>query len=756
MILKTRLYEYQSKAVNKLSKLKVGALYMEQGTGKTRTALEIIKNKIDKSKAEVILWLCPCSVKNNLKEDIEKHTGYLPTENNIIIRGIESLSSSDRLYLQLLELVKKYKVYLIVDESNLVKNKLAIRTERIISIASFCKYKMILNGTPISKNEADLFAQWYILDWRILGYKSFYSFAANHLEYKKVRLPSGREITTDQIIRVLNVDYLTEKIAPYMYQIKKDEVLKELKPKEYHMRYFSLDDLQEEEYYETKELFLFNVVDWRSETIFKLFSALQHITSGKRVLSAPEKRMRTEKMYTWENNPRIQCLKRVIEEIGNDKCIIFAKYQDEINDIALLLQSENKSYIEFTGKISQKKRQENREKFKNDVQFMLANKQCGAYGLNLQFCHNIIFYSNDFDLATRLQAEDRVHRIGQEKTVHIYDICCKYTIDVFIANCLINKENLLKSFKDEIDRWRTVEEEDVKKMYLNSGIINIGYSYTDKKAIIENYVKEHNIKHVIIFYPDKWQKIEYDAEFVEYSEIIMYRTFYPLLEKINDDYLLVFDECMRVKKRNDLTYNCAHHYCHQTSHKLVFEYFPIIDNLNDFMILLDFIDDGRYRNKSFDYELLKDYPIGIKKRHIRLDKIYAATPTDKELLNYQKEKEKLFNNLGNKDPNTIPRNLHLFAGKRKKVTDDKYYVARTNRYKKENVVTYKDIINGHECFIVDFPIRQMIFNDFVKKSNIQKLTFIHSGFKVDDVYYNKYSEWIKMLEEFYVKADLYK
>lgn len=486
MILKTRLYEYQSKAVDKLSKLKVGALYMEQGTGKTRTALEIIKNKMSKGKVEVVLWLCPCSVKNNLKEDIIKHTGELPTENNIIIRGIESLSSSDKLYLQLSELVKNYKVYLIVDESNLVKNKMAIRTERIISISSFCKYKMILNGTPISKNEADLFAQWYILDWRILGYKSFYSFAANHLEYKTVKLPSGREITTDQIIRVLNVDYLTEKIAPYMYQIKKDEVLKELKPKQYHMRYFFLDDLQEEEYYETKELFLFNVVDWRSETIFKLFSALQHITSGKRVLSAPEKRMRTENMYTWENNPRIQCLKRTLEDIGEDKCIIFAKYQDEINDIALLLQSENKSYIEFTGKISQKKRQENREKFKNDVQFMLANKQCGAYGLNLQFCHNIIFYSNDFDLATRLQAEDRVHRIGQEKTVNIYDICCEYTIDVFIANCLQNKSNLLDSFKKQISIWKeAIEMEKIRIRQMNSIKDNdfyniLGYFFASK------------------------------------------------------------------------------------------------------------------------------------------------------------------------------------------------------------------------------------------------------------------------------------
>lgn len=487
MILKTKLYEYQSKAVDKLLKLKVGALYMEQGTGKTRTALEIIKNKTDKGKVEVVLWLCPCSVKNNLKEDVIKHTGQKPSENNIIIRGIESLSSSDRLYLQLLELVKNYKVYLIVDESNLVKNKLAIRTERIINLSAFCKYKLILNGTPISKNEADLFAQWYILDWRILGYQSFYSFAANHLEYKTVKLPSGRVITTDQIIRVLNVDYLTEKIAPYMYQIKKDEVLRNLKEKEYHTRYFYMEDEQEVEYYETKDIYLFNVVDWRAETIFKLFAALQHITSGRRVLSAPQNRMRTDKMFTWQNNPRIQCLKDVLDEIGEGKCIIFAKYQDEIDDISLLLQSENKSYIEFTGRINQKKRQKNREDFKEHTQFMLANKQCGAYGLNLQFCHNVIFYSNDFDLATRLQAEDRVHRIGQTETVNIYDICCKYTIDSFISRCLQDKSNLLASFKKQIAIWKEAAAmEKIKIRQMNSVIDKdfyslLGYLFASKK-----------------------------------------------------------------------------------------------------------------------------------------------------------------------------------------------------------------------------------------------------------------------------------
>lgn len=75
------------------------------------------------------------------------------------------------------------------------------------------KYKPILNGTPLSKNEKDLYQQWRILDRHILGYSSFWSFAANHIEYdSKVR-----------IRRCLNLDYLSEKIAPYTFQVKRNE-----------------------------------------------------------------------------------------------------------------------------------------------------------------------------------------------------------------------------------------------------------------------------------------------------------------------------------------------------------------------------------------------------------------------------------------------------------------------------------------------------------------------------------------------------
>lgn len=440
----TDLMPHQKTAVEKLGKLKVAALYMEQGTGKTRTMLSLIQPRLDKGKVDVVLWLCPCSVKKSLRDDLAYHCGEVPSE--IIIRGIESLSSSDKLYMQLLKLVEQHRVYLVVDESNLIKNPGAIRTERVTAISQRCQYKAILNGTPISRNEADLFAQWFVLDWRILGYKSYYSFAANHLEYWEIRRPDGSKYVDKSRVRnVLNLDYLTSKIAPYTYQVKKDECLK-LPDKKYRRVVAHMDNAQAEEYARVRWLYLMSVDEMKDDTIYKFFTALQHVASGRRVLSDPHEKMRTEPMYqNPKDNPRMQAL--VAEALeGNEKAIIFCKYQSEVTDALLLLPGS----VEFTGRLSQEKRQESLSKFRQDARFLVANKNCGAYGLNLQFCHKIIFYNNDFNLATRFQAEDRVHRIGQSHVVEIVDIVTDNTIDGFIADCLTRKKRLAEAFKRQI------------------------------------------------------------------------------------------------------------------------------------------------------------------------------------------------------------------------------------------------------------------------------------------------------------------
>ena len=444
MKLVTKLYKHQIKAVEKLSKIKVGALYMEMGTGKTRTALELIKQRLDRGKVDHVLWLCPCSVKENLKRDILKHC-----EGNLsmfTICGIETLSSSIRANAILLKLVQEKNVYLIVDESNLVKNHMAKRTQNIIRLASMCNYKLILNGTPISKNEKDLFSQWYILDWRILGYQSFWSFAGNHLEYDP-DIPG-------KINRCLNTDYLVRKIAPYAYQVQKSECL-DLPLKSYGTHYYDLTESQDWHYLEVADKLMFEVDEFKPETIYRLFSGLQSVISGFEVISTKQPMKRKPFFDKPMDNPRIRALFELIDTT-NDKVIIFCKYTQEILDIVTEINKKYGDYtaVPFYGKMNFKKRQKSIDMFRKKAQFFVANKTCAGYGLNLQFCSYIIYYSNDWTYATRAQSEDRVHRIGQTNNVHIIDICASNTLDVKILDSLYRKENLVDSFKSELEHQK--------------------------------------------------------------------------------------------------------------------------------------------------------------------------------------------------------------------------------------------------------------------------------------------------------------
>ena len=140
------------------------------------------------------------------------------------------------------------------------------------------------------------------------------------------------------------------------------------------------------------------------------------------------------------------------------KYIIWCKYHFEIDDIKKLLEERGISYVEFHGGISQKQRNINLERFeKEDVQVMLGNKVSGGYGLNLQFCNQMIYYSPDFNWGTSKQSEDRIHRLGQEQTCFYYSIYSDTGIDRLISKCLNNKEDLDKEIRKMLNKKNIME-----------------------------------------------------------------------------------------------------------------------------------------------------------------------------------------------------------------------------------------------------------------------------------------------------------
>jgi SNF2 family DNA or RNA helicase len=465
----TELMPWQEAAVNKLKPTRVGGLFMEMGTGKTRTAIELIKKRLHK--IDKVVWFCPVSLKSTIFLEIFKHTDArdiyvfddkttsrnIPTVRWYII-GIESMSSSNRVVFSASQLITDQS-FVILDESSYIKGHRAKRTERITLIAEKAKYRFVLTGTPISQGVEDLFSQMKFLSPNILGYRSWYTFANNHLEYSE-RHPG-------LIVRAHNTKYLAEKMAPYVYQVTKEECM-ELPGKHYKTKYFRMTEEQQRAYAAAKDeiLLLIDLMDeFKPYTLFRLFSVLQQIASGfwNRRICKYHMQLSEEdtfKFLTFDDN-RLPALFSIISQIpAEDKVIIWAKFKYDIERIVSELREcyGSESVSVFTGSTPQKERQAEVEKFRGTARFFVSTQSCGGHGLTLNEARHVIFFSNSFKYSERLQAEDRCHRLGLDHEITYYDIIGP-GIDEKIWEALSRKENVVDSFRREVD---AVKEEKAK------------------------------------------------------------------------------------------------------------------------------------------------------------------------------------------------------------------------------------------------------------------------------------------------------
>lgn len=291
-------------------------------------------------------------------------------------------------------------------------------------------------------------------------------------------------------------------------------------------------------------------------------------------------------------------------------------------------------------------------------------------------------------------------------------------------------------------------------------MIRIGLSDRQKCKEVDLYLKRYpEIKKIFcFFYKDYPLKLRANVEIehIEYSNIIRYKYFYRLLEEIGGDSLIIINECMRTQKRSDLTYNCAHHYLNQTPHRIIFEFFPIISSKDDFMILLDFENKGKFKGKSFDYVYLQTEDIKIKPFPVRIKPLPVET-SEIDFKRYEKKKQQLFDNLGSKDPDTIPRALQIFAGdlKKKAIEPDKEYIARNKRFKLPNVHSYGDMPGPGKYILIDTHFRRLNFNDFIKQTNMSTIYYLCTTLPIDTAILNEFSRWKARVDAIYAQASIY-
>ncbi|MDR2474607.1 MAG: hypothetical protein LBD45_02000, partial [Bacteroidales bacterium] len=161
---------HQQDALKFLCRMKVGALFSDVGTGKTKIAIDLAISRFIAGKISKVLVFCPVSTILNFQKEVNKFS----TENSLVWEyiGIESMSSSPRTNQKALQFADS-DTMIIIDESHLVKTPAAIRAKNIYQVCRRCTCKLIMTGTPIADNVHDLYMPYSMLSHLIMQCNSW-------------------------------------------------------------------------------------------------------------------------------------------------------------------------------------------------------------------------------------------------------------------------------------------------------------------------------------------------------------------------------------------------------------------------------------------------------------------------------------------------------------------------------------------------------------------------------------------------------
>ena len=105
---------------------------------------------------------------------------------------------------------------------------------------------------------------------------------------------------------------------------------------------------------------------------------------------------------------------------GRGKLLIFTEHRDTLNYLRENLEAWGYTCCEIHGGMNAVRRKEAQDTFRRDVQVCVATEAAGE-GINLQFCHLMINYDIPWNPVRLEQRMGRIHRIGQQYDVHIFN-----------------------------------------------------------------------------------------------------------------------------------------------------------------------------------------------------------------------------------------------------------------------------------------------------------------------------------------------
>ena len=161
-------------------------------------------------------------------------------------------------------------------------------------------------------------------------------------------------------------------------------------------------------------------------------------------IAFPDKRLL---QYDCGKLQRLASLLRDLQA-GGHRALIFTQMTKVLDILEQFLNIHGYRYLRLDGATKVEQRQILTDRFNNDPKILcfILSSRSGGLGINLTGADTVIFYDLDWNPAMDKQCQDRSHRIGQTRDVHIYKFVSEYTIE---AN-ILRKSNQKRLLDDVI------------------------------------------------------------------------------------------------------------------------------------------------------------------------------------------------------------------------------------------------------------------------------------------------------------------
>lgn len=454
--IKASLYPYQKEAVSFFTFKEGGILADEMGLGKTLQSIAIAVAKKTILGFKKTLIVCPASLKDQWKKEIEKFSNEKAqiVSGSPEARALQYKESTSYFIIANYEAVLRDFVainkagvdLLILDEAQRIKN---FETKTSTAIKRVHKrHALVLTGTPIENRISDLFSLMQVVDAEFLG--PLWEFSYRHCLFDHEK--------SNKINGYYDLKGLNKFLKPILLRREKRKVIEQL-PNVNQLDIIVKLGWQQADYHASyakgvsqilKKKFITPVDQTR---LYQLLAAMRMVCNSTYLID-------TE---TNESTKLIELEHVLLEKLdllnSPRKIIIFSEWLKSHKLIADILRKHGLSYIEFNGSVPVKHRGVLIKKFEEDPNCkVFLSTESGGAGLNLQVADTLINFELPWNPAKKNQRIGRIDRLGQKNNhLTVLNFITQDSIEMRIAAGLQLKQNLFDGVLNESNELNYVD-----------------------------------------------------------------------------------------------------------------------------------------------------------------------------------------------------------------------------------------------------------------------------------------------------------